>query len=159
MKNIGQLYCVLSKKPNAEAVICGSNKYLDIKGTVKFHQLCGGVIVHAEIEGLPTKCEPFLAFHIHSGTECTGNQLEPFANADGHYNPENRPHPCHAGDMPPLLPNNDGKAVLVFLTDRFTVSEITGKTVIIHSKPDDFTSQPSGNAGEKIACGIVKTLC
>ena len=43
-----------------------------------------------------------------------------------------------------------------FLTDRFTLKEIIGRTVVIHSMPDDFTSQPSGNSGEKIACGVIK---
>ncbi len=158
MKKCNKLYYVLSEKPNAEAVICGSDKYPSINGKVMFYQLCGGVIVHAEIEGLPKKCNPFLGFHIHNGTQCTGNESDPFLNADGHYNPNNCPHPCHAGDMPPLF-NANGKAVLVFLTDKFTLSEILGKAVIIHSMPDDFTTQPSGNAGEKIACGTIKLLC
>lgn len=152
------LCSILNNKPNAEAVLCGSEKYPDIKGRVMFHQICGGVIVHAEIEGLPKKCNPFFAFHIHEGTHCTGNRSDPFADAEGHYNPNNQTHPCHAGDMPPLI-SADGKAVLVFITDRFTVSETLGKAVIIHGMPDDFTTRPSGNAGEKIACGIVKALC
>ena len=49
----------------------------------------------------------------------------------------------------------NGYAFSAFLTDRFTVKEIVGRTVIMHSSPDDFTSQPSGNAGEKIACGEI----
>ena len=57
--------------------------------------------------------------------------------------------------MPPLFGCN-GAAFSVFLTDRITVNEIIGKTVIIHSDPDDFTSQPSGNAGTKIACGVIR---
>jgi Cu-Zn family superoxide dismutase len=48
------------------------------------------------------------------------------------------------------------RAYLSVLTDRFNVSDIIGRTVIIHNMPDDFTSQPSGNAGEKIACGVIK---
>ncbi|MBP3600475.1 MAG: superoxide dismutase family protein [Clostridia bacterium] len=56
--------------------------------------------------------------------------------------------------MPPLFEVN-GRAFSVFLTDRFSVPQILGKTVIIHALPDDFTTQPSGNAGEKIACGII----
>ena len=72
-----------------------------------------------------------------------------------HYNPKDCPHPYHAGDMPPLFGNN-GEAFMAFMTDRFTVEEIIGKTVIIHSNPDDFTTQPGGNSGEKIACGKIK---
>lgn len=59
--------------------------------------------------------------------------------------------------MPPLF-GNDGKAFSAFLTDRFTVKEIVGKTVIIHSSTDDFTTQPSGNSGEMIACGEIKRI-
>ncbi len=55
----------------------------------------------------------------------------------------------HAGDLPPLLSNN-GRAYCQVLTGRFRVSDVIGKTVVIHSGPDDFMTQPSGNAGEKI---------
>lgn len=162
MKYFDELHSILNSKPNAEAHISGSDKYPDIKGKVMFYQLCGGVMVYAEISGLPKKCDPckdpIFAFHIHNGTQCKGNKDDPFADADGHYNPHNCHHPYHAGDMPPLFGAN-GKAVLAFLSNRFTVSEILGKAVIIHAKPDDFTTQPSGNAGEKIACGIVKHVC
>ncbi len=152
----------LSKKPCAEACITGSDKYPRLKGKVMFHKVCGGVLVHAEINCLPRKCDscenPFYGFHIHSGMECKGNKSDPFADADGHYNPDKCSHPCHAGDMPPLF-NADGKAVLVFLTDKFDIEEILGKTVIIHSMADDFTTQPSGSSGEKIACGVIKPIC
>ena len=57
--------------------------------------------------------------------------------------------------MPPLIANN-GYAIQAFLTDRFTVREILGKTVIIHDSADDFTSQPAGNAGARIACGVIR---
>ena len=72
-----------------------------------------------------------------------------------HYNPNQCAHPYHAGDLPPLFGSN-GYAFEAFLTDRFTVSEVIGRTVIIHSKPDDFSTQPSGNSGEKIACGEIR---
>lgn len=162
MKHFDNLVSVLDGNPNAEACICGSDKYPDIKGKVMFYQVCDGVLVHAEIDGLPKKynpCkDPIFAFHIHNGTQCSGTKDAPFANADGHYNPNNCPHPYHAGDMPPLFGVN-GKAVLVFLSNRFTISEILGKTIIIHAKPDDFTTQPSGNAGEMMACGTIKSVC
>lgn len=117
-----------------------------------------GVIVRAEIINLPRGTgicnNPIFAFHIHSGNRCEGNAEDPFADAGSHYNPNNCPHPYHAGDLPPLFSAN-GRAISVFLTDRFTVREIIGKTVIIHSSLDDFTTQPSGNAGKKIACGVI----
>ncbi len=146
---------IISQKPQAMAVVSGSNEYPDIKGKVLFFQIEHGVIVLADISGLPTsdaECKsPIFAFHIHEGDSCTGNA---FAQTLSHYNPGNCPHPYHAGDMPPLFGNN-GYAFEVFLTDRFTVNEIIGRTVVIHVEPDDFTTQPSGNAGAKIACGEI----
>lgn len=103
----------------------------------------------AEVSGLPH--DGFYAFHIHEGGSCTGDS---FSETGSHYNPTNTSHPNHAGDLPPLL-SHHGKAQMSVLTGRFRVDEIIGKTVIIHSGPDDFTTQPSGNSGQKIACGII----
>ena len=72
-----------------------------------------------------------------------------------HYDPDGCEHPCHAGDLPPLF-GNDGYALSLFLTNRFSVEEVTGRVVIIHSHPDDLTTGPSGNSGEKIACGVIR---
>lgn len=151
---------ILRRKPDAQACLSGSKKYPALKGNVRFYGTCGGVLVCAEVIGLPKGkgCKsPVFGFHIHQGGECSGSAKDPFANAEGHYNPDGCPHPFHAGDLPPLL-GADGAAFSVFLTDRFRVNEIAGKTVIIHAMPDDFTIQPSGNSGEKIACGIIKPV-
>ncbi len=94
-------------------------------------------------------------FHIHEGESCTGNKEDIYANVKTHYNPKDCLHPYHSGDMPPLFENN-GVAFMIFITDRFTVEEMLGKTIIIHSNEDDFTTQPGGNTGEKIACGVIK---
>ena len=151
---------VLGRRPHATAVIGGSTWYPAIKGLVRFFQTDAGVVVATEITGLPAPTEectaPVFGFHIHGGGSCTGNATDPFADALTHYNPAVCPHPYHAGDLPPLFGNN-GFAFSVVLTDRFTVSEIIGKTIIVHSKPDDFTTQPAGNSGNKIACGIIQS--
>lgn len=161
MNSFEDFSSALCRRADAKAVIKGSEKYPNIKGKVLFYQLCDGVIVRAQICGLPKGegvCKrPIYAFHIHEGTDCSQNGTEPFSMTHGHYNPENCPHPYHAGDMPPLF-SASSRAFLVFLTDRITVSEIIGRTVIIHSSPDDFTTQPSGNPGEKIACGVIEKL-
>lgn len=152
------LTSMLWQLPHAAAMVKGSEKYPEIKGQVRFYQTRQGVLVAAEVTGLPQPeglCEsPIFAFHIHSGGSCSGNGQDPFAEAMTHYNPGDCAHPYHAGDLPPLFGNN-GYALSVFLTDRFTVHEIMEKTVIIHANLDDFTTQPSGNAGEKIACGMI----
>ena len=150
-----------SKTNVAIANIKGSPLYPNLHGRVIFRQEPYGTIVTAEIYNLPIsnqKCTPnIFAFHIHEGTSCTGDLADPFSNAKSHYTPTNCPHPAHAGDLPPLF-GNDGYAYLSTLTNRFTVNEIIGKVVIIHDKPDDFTTAPSGNAGTKIACGEIIPL-
>ena len=147
---------LLRNSPQAIAKICGNNN--GICGEVRFYQTACGVILFAQVYGLPRGrdfCQtPIFGFHIHEGAHCTGDCKDPFSGAGMHYNPYDCPHPCHAGDLPPLFGAN-GCAVCAVLTDRFSVDEIIGKTVIIHSSPDDFTSQPSGNAGTKMACGEI----
>lgn len=152
---------IKGRVPDAKADIRGSKKYPDINGTAYFFQTNAGVMVVSEIRGLPYYDEncggKVFAYHIHSGESCSGNENDYFADAMTHYNPYGCAHPYHAGDMPPLF--GCGKiAFSAFLTDRFYVKDILGKTVIIHSEPDDFTTQPSGNSGEKIACGVIKSL-
>lgn len=155
------LLSVLRSGAQATASIIGSKSHPGIAGTVHFYQTNIGVIVCAEISGLPhpnDPChEPIFGFHIHEGSDCSGNMDDPFADAMSHYNPIGCAHPYHAGDLPPLFGNN-GFALLLFLTDRFSVDEIIGRTVIIHDHPDDFTTQPSGNSGTKIACGVIRRI-
>lgn len=143
---------------NASARISGNSKYPGIKGSVTFRQTLTGVLVTANIFGLPDNEENFrngvYAFHIHSGVSCTGNLEDEFADAGMHYNPYNAIHPYHAGDLPPLFSNN-GHAYMQILTDRFKLYDIIGKVIIIHAGTDDFKTQPSGNSGEKIACGRI----
>ena len=160
---IPQLYMrflpVLRRGPDAQADIFGGEANPRLRGTVRFYQTPQGVLVLAEVSGLPDtgeRCkDSIFAFHIHSGGTCSGSADDPFRDAQGHYHPENCPHPAHAGDMPPLF-SNKGYAAQAFLTGRFTVREIIGRTVIIHAGTDDFTSQPAGNAGAGIACGVIR---
>ena len=156
-----RLSSILRGRPQAAASIAGSEGYPGLSGTVRFYRTNEGVIVWAEINGLPHSDLPcqerIFGFHIHKGTSCAGNMDDPFADAMSHYNPGGCDHPYHAGDLPPLFGSN-GSALSLFLTDRFSIDEIVGKTVIIHDHPDDFTTQPSGNSGTKIACGVVRRI-
>lgn len=147
---------LIHNHPGAVAWVNGSERYPDLNGAVKFyHTTYGGVLVEAEIFGLPNINLPgssnFYAMHIHDSGDCGDH----FSHTGLHYNPGNMPHPDHAGDMPPLL-GNQGYAFSVFYDKRYTIREIVGRSVIIHEKPDDFTSQPAGNAGDKIACGTIE---
>jgi Cu-Zn family superoxide dismutase len=146
-------------KPDAKAELRGSTAYPDVIGKANFYQTKDGVLLSVEVMGLPTNSDPcaggVFGFHIHEGASCTGTAEDPFADTKGHYNPHSCKHPNHAGDLPPLF-ETKGRAFMVFLTGRFAVKEIIGRTILIHNAPDDFTTQPSGNSGKKIACGKIR---
>lgn len=152
----------IGKRPCAFAQIRGSDAYKQIIGVARFYQVQAGTLVSIELKGLPEaedSCKsPIFAVHIHSGDRCAGNSTDPFADALTHYNPYNCAHPYHAGDLPPIFGAN-GLGFSAFLTNRFKSKEIIGKTIVVHSAPDDFTTQPSGNSGMKIACGVISPLC
>ena len=143
-----------SDMAGAVAYIKGDGRNPQLNGSVRFLPHRDGCLVVAQISGFPEMKPNFLGFHIHEGSSCAGTE---FSESKGHYNPGGNPHPMHVGDLPPLL-NAGGTAFLSVVTNRFCVAEIIGKTVVIHENPDDFTSQPAGNAGSKIACGIIRKM-
>ena len=101
---------VLNRRADAFARIRGSDDYPEIQGIVRFYQTNRGVIVSANVSGLPTDgskpCEErVFGFHVHMGESCTGNEKDPFSDTLSHYNPHNCLHPMHAGDLPPLFEN------------------------------------------------------
>lgn len=149
----------------AIAKIKGGPLAPDIKGTVSFIDVSEGTIVCINVSGLP----PFKpgtkntlpigphGFHIHENGSCeVGDPANPFTPAGGHWNPTNQPHGNHAGDFPVIF-SNHGRAYMCFFTDKFRVSDIIGKAVIIHESPDDYRSQPAGNAGKRLACGVISS--
>lgn len=144
---------LLNSRPNAVAQIFGGQEFPNIRGVAEFYALPTGVVVLTDVEGLPQTQSNIFAYHIHQGGSCEDN----FAQTGGHFNPQNQPHPSHAGDMPPLFAF-DGQAFSLFFTKRVSLPEILGKTVIIHQNPDDFTTQPAGNSGTKIACGVIEKV-
>ena len=144
-------YC--RKCPDAVAEIRGGMEVPQLTGCVRFYQENGCVLVEARVSGLPRASETgFFGFHIHLGECCSETD---FSGTGSHYNPMDQEHPKHAGDLPPLLACQ-GNAYLLVKTDRFSVRGIIGRTVVIHSDPDDFHAQPAGNAGKKIACGVIR---
>lgn len=140
-------------QPDAYAEITGSQAYPNIKGNAYFYETFNGTYVVATVTGLED--DGYHGFHIHEGGSCTGTEEDPFRDARGHFNPWNQNHPNHVGDLPPLLANQ-GFAFSSFYTNRFYPAEVLGKTIIIHEMADDFRSQPSGNAGKMIACGVIE---
>ncbi len=144
-----------NSRPQAEAWIRGNAKNPQLSGLVKFFTTpYTGVLIEAEVFGLPDISSQFssdfYAMHIHENGDCT----LPFDKTGSHYNPADEPHPHHAGDMIPLM-GNQGYAWLAFYDKRFTIPDVIGRSVIIHKMADDFMTQPSGNAGEKIGCGTI----
>lgn len=150
--------------PQAAAVIRGGPLAPQISGVVTFKEVPGGTMVCADIFGLPSyqpaqgdkkPIGPF-GFHIHENGNCEiGDPNDPFKSAGQHWNPTNQPHGNHAGDFPVLFSNN-GVARMCFFTDKFLPWDVIGKSVIIHENPDDYRTQPSGDAGRRLACGIIR---
>lgn len=130
-------------------------------GTVSFYKEGDHVVAHARVSGLKPGSEH--GFHVHEKGDCTAPDG---MSAGGHYNPAGQPHgalgsgPHHAGDMPNLKADAAGEAdVRVHLTG-VTVggggADILGKGVIVHANADDYQSQPAGNAGARLACGVIQ---
>ncbi len=146
------------------ACLKGNALAAEITGTVVFRDVPQGVEVCANVSGLP----PYRSgqenippigphgFHIHEYGNCqVGDLTSPFMKSGGHWNPMNAPHGNHAGDFPALF-SNHGKAQMCFFSDKFQVADIIGKAVVIHENPDDYRTQPAGNSGRRIACGIIE---
>lgn len=149
----------LNGAPEAYAEIRGTEEYPAVHGRVNFYDVYGGTVLMAEIYGLPDEERgeegQFFGFHIHEGKSCTGDALEPLKNTGGHYDPQGREHPEHAGDLPPLLSTRGAVWTAVY-TGRLHPEEVIGRTVVIHLHSDDMHSQPSRDSGEKIACGVIR---
>ncbi len=132
----------------------------NVAGTVIFAQEGRKVIVVAEVTGL--KPGPH-GFHVHEKGDCSAPD---FTSAGGHFNPGSDPHgnpttgAHHVGDMPLLVADASGKATaraeLRSMSIGGGASDIVGKSVVVHADVDDFRSQPAGNSGARIACGVIK---
>lgn len=150
----------LTARPAAHAVITGDAKHPELVGHADFFSYKNGTVMMVELNGLPFDPAPcasnIYAMHIHAVGDCSADMNMTFSGAGGHYNPTDCPHPSHAGDLPPLF-GNRGYAWQAFYTERFSVKDIIGRSVIIHEKRDDFTSQPSGDAGGRIGCGVIRS--
>ena len=100
--------------------------------------------------------------HIHEGADCSGDAM----GAKGHFNPFDKPHGIpgtaqrHAGDLPVLKANKAGRANVNVDVDMISLkpgpASIIGRSLIVHADPDDYKTQPTGNAGARIACGVIQ---
>lgn len=130
----------------------------DVTGTVTFSRTDNGTKVVADVLGLsPGKH----GFHVHEFGDCSAPDG---TSAGGHFNPEKRPHAGpeqanrHVGDLGNITADTSGDAHFV-RTDSYLKlngrDSIIGRSVIVHAGEDDLTSQPSGNAGPRVACGVI----
>lgn len=133
------------------------------KGTVSFTQVGDRVRVHAIVTGLKPGQEH--GFHVHEVGDCSsGDGL----SAKGHFNPYGKAHAHfttperHAGDMPSLNADAGGRAELAIELDVMTVAggpaSVVGRGLIVHAQPDDYRTQPTGNAGARLACGVIRIV-
>jgi Cu-Zn family superoxide dismutase len=131
-----------------------------VSGTVSFTQTGDKLRMVAEVSGLRPGSEH--GFHIHEVGDCSSGDG---MSAKGHFNPYGKAHAHymsaehHAGDLPPLKADDQGRAKLDVDLDGLSVApgpaSIVGRGLIVHADPDDFKTQPTGNSGARIACAVI----
>jgi superoxide dismutase, Cu-Zn family len=130
-------------------------------GEATFEQVGDKVRVIVFAQGLKPGAEH--GFHIHEAGDCSSGDG---MSAKGHFNPYGKPHgdpkgpERHAGDLPALTAGKDGRARIDVTLDVLSIGQgpgnVVGRGLIIHADPDDYKTQPTGNAGARIACGVIK---
>lgn len=131
-----------------------------VSGTVRFAQSSAGVLVSGEVRGL--KPGAVHGFHVHEKGDCSSPDG---MSTGGHFNPEGKPHgehgrgAHHAGDLQSLKADANGTAVFTFESRAISIgsgaTDIVGKGLIVHRDPDDYTTQPTGNSGPRLACAVI----
>lgn len=135
-----------------------------VSGRLNIEAVDGGVRIRGELGGLGRSTQH--AIHVHERGDCSAADG---SSAGGHFNPGNALHgragqgPHHAGDMDNLVTDADGVArvdttVRGVVLGGGTPTDIVGKAIIVHAAPDDYASQPSGNAGARIGCGVIEAM-
>lgn len=132
-------------------------------GDINITQVTDGVLIKIDAKGLPPGEH---AFHVHAVGKCE----PPFNSAGGHFNPENKKHGMmakeghHAGDMPNLVVPSSGDLTVEVVNTAVTLEknkpnslyQPNGTAFVVHASPDDYKTDPAGNAGGRIACGVVE---
>jgi len=130
-----------------------------VRGLVMFHEMDGHLMVHAKLSGLAPNSEH--GFHVHETGSCASTDG---SSAGGHFNPDGQPHgpqgaAHHAGDLPALKADASGLVDQKFMLAGPTLTEgagsLVGRSVIVHAQADDYNTQPTGNSGARIACGVI----
>ncbi|HSA72142.1 MAG TPA: superoxide dismutase family protein [Burkholderiales bacterium] len=152
--------------PEADAPLIATAQLKPTKGNktigeATFEQAGNQVRVVVFVQGLKPGQEH--GFHIHEGSDCSGDAM----GAKGHFNPHGKPHGIpgsadrHAGDLPNLKANKAGRANIHYDADIIMLTPgpayIIGRALVVHAGPDDFKTQPTGNSGARVACGVIQS--
>lgn len=144
-------------QPGAKAILAPTAGHT-VNGIVTFTKVADGVLVQADVTGLTPGAH---GFHIHEHGDCSAPDA---TSAGGHFNPTGHQHAApadeerHAGDLGNLIADETGRAVYEWVDPKMELSgdhTIIGRGVIVHDSEDDFATQPTGNAGGRVACGVV----
>lgn len=148
----------------------GSSARADIRnvnnqraGTATFSEVTGGVRIVVEAKRLPPGAH---GLHVHEAGKC---EPPKFTSAGEHFSPEKKQHGTlnpsgpHAGDLPNITIGPDGTGRLEATTNRLTLTsgamsvfDADGSAIVIHAAPDDYRTDPTGNSGDRIACGVIE---
>lgn len=148
-----------AKAPSARASLASTQGQL-ARGELELRQDAAGVRVTGTLRGL--KPAAVHGFHVHEKGDCSALDA---SSAGAHYNPAGAAHgnpasPAHhAGDIPNIQADASGRASVDALIKGVSLggaNDIVGRALIVHADPDDYTSQPSGNSGARIACGVIE---
>ena len=152
--------CATGQKPGAASITLEPKSGSSISGSMKFSEHRGEVRLRGSIRGLEIYSEH--GFHIHEKGDCSAADA---SSAGGHFNPGGTAHGAanaaihHAGDLPSLRADAHGVASIDVIVSGVTLGEgstsIKGRSLVVHGKADDYTTQPSGNAGPRVACGVI----
>jgi superoxide dismutase, Cu-Zn family len=152
----------VSAAPGRKAVaVLKSADGAGVAGTIGFAAVEGGVRVSGRVTGLTPGSH---GFHVHEKGDCSAAD---FTSAGGHFNPSGDPHAGptdakrHAGDMGNIEADKDGVAEINYLDAKLSfegAESLVGRGVIVHAKPDDLKTQPTGNAGGRVACGVIEEV-
>ncbi len=147
---------------SAQAILQPAKDTPGFSGRVIFYQAGSQVRVVADVTGVSPPGNH--GFHVHDNGKCERDPGKDFTTAGGHFNPAGTPHACpdaashHAGDLGNIVINADGTGHLDVTTSALSLSgagSVVGRAIILHAAPDDCTTQPTGNAGGRLACGVI----
>lgn len=135
-----------------------------VKGNLRLTSEQSGVRITGVVQGLQPNGEQ--GFHVHEKGDCSAPDA---SSAGGHFNPTSQPHgnpkaggPRHLGDMVNLRADAKGTAKVDVAIEGAGLhtgrpNDVVGKAIVVHQKPDDYKSQPSGNSGNRVACGVIES--